>query len=1657
MSKEDSEKYFDEINKKINVAYAIASEARKEGYDPVDSVEIPIAKNMAERVVGLISSIVPQIKDTNIVERIHELEKEYGSQDWRVALKIAEEVTKEKFCKFKDKLGAMEVGIRVGIAYVTNGVVASPLEGFTGIKIRKRRDGGEYFSLFFSGPIRSAGGTGASVSVLIGDYIRKIMGYQKYDPDEKEISRFVIELRDYHEKITNLQYFPSEEELKFMVENLPVQIDGDPSEKYDVSNYKGLDRMDTNKLRNGVCLVLGEGLTQKAPKLWAKINTWGKEFGMDDWFFLDKFLKLQKSMKAKEKKSDADSNVKIKPDYTYINDLVAGRPVLGHPLRNGAFRLRYGRARNSGLSGTAIHPATMIILNEYIAIGTQLKWERPGKGTVVSSCDSIEGPIVKLNNGCVLLLENVDDARKYSKDVEEIIFLGDALISYGDFKNRAHPLVPCGYNEEWWKLEFDKAIKNKGIIEITQELDVDKEFVKNLFKERYVKVSFDNALKISKKLDIPMHPRWTYHFKNINQEQFLSLMDWLENVSVKRDEKFKIILPFIFDTAKLVEKPDPKRVLELLGIPHLVVNKEYVVIEGDDAKAFAFSLGFLEKNIDEDLLKLIGKNLREDILELINKISGIKFRDKNGTFIGARMGRPEKAKIRKMTGSPHVLFPVGAEGGRLRCFQEALDKKSVTADFPVYLCEGCSRETIYPTCEYCHKKTKKRYYSNKTKMFLDEPPENITKSNFGEYLPHRKKAVDINYFFDRAMQKLRIRTCPDLIKGVRGMSNEEHIPENLAKGILRAFHDIQVNKDGTIRYDMTELPITHFKPKEIGTSVERLKELGYEKDIEGKDLINDEQILELKVQDVILPSCDGSFERGADEILFRVGNFVDDLLVKFYDMDSFYNFKEKGDLVGHLVLCLAPHISAGMIGRIVGFSKTQGFYAHPYFHCAVRRDCFDYNTFITIKENDIWKNLKIGDLVERLNPEKVVDNFNTKEIKVENYKTIGVVKKLREVNINNFTKHSRQMMYKLRTSLGKEVIVTENHKFIIDGKIKRMCDLNIGDRLPLAYKINIKSKDKREINLLKYLKDENLMVRGISNILSKLKQDKIIKILDGLEISKKQFMNFRLRDSYPLSFVLGLDKNIQNEIFNIGKIAAKRDNIETPIKINLGDDLLEVIGLYIAEGYSRTVKPKKGLNQVYIASNDVDIKNFIKKVIKKYFGLIPTENKNDRVTFSSKIFYLFISKILGCGNNAKNKRIPSLFLDLPCDRLACVLRGYYEGDGSVSLSDRRVSCDSVSDGLLYDLEFCLGRFGIFVKRYKYKKQPGPKVRQFYINKKRDIPEFEITKLIIGSNFVDNFMKIGFLSERKKRILRFHKDKKYLGMRIDYDENFVYDPVILIDYVGEKESYCLNIDSDNHLVLANSIISKQCDGDEAAVMLLMDALLNFSRKYLPGHRGAKQDAPLVLTSCLIPGEVDDMVFDMDIVNSYGLEFYEATQEYKLPGDIKLELIKNRLGKDEQYFNFGFTHDTTDINLGVTISAYKKLPTMMEKVFGQMDIAEKIRAVDEDDVARLIIERHFMRDIKGNLRKFSQQEFRCVACNEKFRRPPLTGVCLKCGGKIIFTIAEGGITKYMEPALSLAEKYDLPAYLRQDLELTQKRIESVFSKDKEKQEGLGKWFG
>ena len=170
-----------------------------------------------------------------------------------------------------------------------------------------------------------------------------------------------------------------ERKIEFLVRNLSLQISGDPSEKIEVSNYKNLPRIETNFIRNGPCLVLGEGLAQKAPKMWKNMFKWKDEFGLKHWDYINDFITLQKKIRSKGKEVKKDDTRKVSPDYNYIKDLVAGRPILTHPMRVGGFRLRYGRSRISGLSSMAMHPATMILLDDYIATGTQLRYERPGK------------------------------------------------------------------------------------------------------------------------------------------------------------------------------------------------------------------------------------------------------------------------------------------------------------------------------------------------------------------------------------------------------------------------------------------------------------------------------------------------------------------------------------------------------------------------------------------------------------------------------------------------------------------------------------------------------------------------------------------------------------------------------------------------------------------------------------------------------------------------------------------------------------------------------------------------------------------------------------------------------------------------------------------------------------------------------------------------------------------------------------------------------------------------------------------------------------------------------------------------------------------------------------------------------------------------------
>jgi len=484
------QQYFINLDRSVKKVYDFASEARAKNLDPVNKVEIPLARSLAEKVVGLISTIYPQMENSGIAPRILELEKEFGKLNMGVSFKIAEEVARQKFCKFSSLMESIDAGIRIGFSYATLGVVSSPIEGYTGIKLGKTRNNKDYFIASFSGPIRSAGTTASCVVLMLIDYLREMFGYEKYDPTEEEVKRYVAENSDYHEFITNLQYFPTAEEATFLARNLPIQIDGDPTEKMEVSNYKNLVRVNTNLIRGGMCLIFSEGLAQKAKKglrLLKDLKTKGfKTTGFD---FLEEYVKIH------EKREIG----KTEDSPTYIHDLVAGRPVFGHPSRSGAFRFRYGRGRVSGFSAASLHPATMAITDGFIAIGTQLKIEKPTKGCAVTSCDSIDGPIVKLFNGSVKKLKTREEAKKLYADVEEIIYLGDILFPFSDVANRNSNLINPGYVEEWWKLEL-------------RQKDVEMEKKTNCFD-----VTFEKAVELSREFGIPLHPSYIFYWTQISK------------------------------------------------------------------------------------------------------------------------------------------------------------------------------------------------------------------------------------------------------------------------------------------------------------------------------------------------------------------------------------------------------------------------------------------------------------------------------------------------------------------------------------------------------------------------------------------------------------------------------------------------------------------------------------------------------------------------------------------------------------------------------------------------------------------------------------------------------------------------------------------------------------------------------------------------------------------------------------------------------------------------------------------------------------------------------------------------------------------------------------------------------------------------------------
>ena len=846
------ESYFRSVEAEVDRAYAVAEKARHSGYDPEVTPEIPRAQDMAMRVEKLLSHLEVEGISTEIRALSATMPRE------EVALTIARRIARDP-ARGDSVATRVDAALRVGLAILTEGILVAPLEGLAEVHVHEDREHGPYIELYYAGPIRAAGGTAQALSVLLADVVRRDLGLAAFHPEPAEVGRYQeeIPLYKYHQ---HLQYVPTPEEIDLVVRHVPVAISGEATEgDAEVSAFRNLPRVPTNGIRGGACLVIAEGLCQKA----AKLRKIVEKLGLDGWEFL-----------SEVGHNTADDEEARTPKY--LQDSVGGRPVLAHPNHPGGFRLVYGRARTTGLAACAINPATMVILQNFVAIGTQVKLEYPGKATAMGVCDTIEGPIVELDDGTVTAVHDLARAEELRSHVRRIIDLGEILVSFGEFLENNRPLVPAGYSLDW-HLEELRAV---GATEA----------------EGLAITTYEDAVRISQTYRVPLHPRWLLFWHDLTPAEVRALGEFVERGGRWVD-------------GSLVLPADPlwREALVRLGFLFSPVGGDDLRGEADASAALVGGLGLAPDG--EALVRRTPLDpVEEETLAYVSRLAGVPVRARGPSRVGGRVGRPEKAYHRSMQPNVHGLFPVGAAGGPKRSLPVAARqtmREGVKVDLGVRSCPACGRSTVWTRCP-CGAHT--------------EP----TGRTISEPLP-------IARLWSDALERLHLGKPPE-VKGVKGLTSPGKVPEAIEKGILRASHAISVYQDGTARFDLTDLPLTHFRPAEIGTDIATLQRLGYTRDWSGAPLTDDEQLVELLPQDLIVSRSCGTY-------LTRLAQFVDDELVRLYDTEPFYRADRPEQLIGQVVVALAPHTSGGVAGRLLGFTNAEACFAHPVFHAAKRRNC----------------------------------------------------------------------------------------------------------------------------------------------------------------------------------------------------------------------------------------------------------------------------------------------------------------------------------------------------------------------------------------------------------------------------------------------------------------------------------------------------------------------------------------------------------------------------------------------------------------------------------------------------------------------------------------------------------------------------------------------
>ena len=1066
----EMEQYQSLLDEDADYAYRIAEEARQQNLDPKPFVEIPRASDLASRTEKL---LIEHLEAYPVADDIREMLAEHDRET--TSIMMAQRVAKGFREQGYDMVKSIDVGLRVGLAILTEAVLVAPLEGISEVRLLNNLDGSPFVSVHFAGPIRAAGGTAQALAVLIADMIRRELKVGPYIPSDGEVERVKEEFGLYR---GNLQYRPSPKEIEEIVRACPVMINGESTESIECAGYGRVRNIDEARIRGGVLLVIGEGMCLKAPK----IQKHTERLNVPGWDFISKFASKGED-EGGSNDPDAFKSRKVQPIDKFMKDIIAGRPIFGGPQQPGGFRLRYGRGRPSGLAAASLNPASMLVLDDFITVGTQMKIERPGKACAVTPSNDSEGPYVVLSSGQFLRVDESSIMQTIRPDIRSIWDNGEIVIGYGEFMENNKNLVPAGYTTDWWASDLIDALRTQEDVEAFVKIcDCGKDVPEGVpgvatyesaFEQFHIRRRwhrFLSRMTVDWNQASAIAERWRTSLPPPHNPWFLDLpLEWVPNV-IKALQRGKVedagkmpdsspenpfsaskwlrftgaasgwdptemdklqpesippvseLQPIGYDL--LPEEPIfqetlpeawtfmqhglLKGALLLLGIPHHHEGDDIVATCGWQAllNGFGFTtrkselhqLIDLGISVEQRILELrdcntvlraerarlfalekerstiriaaetearqrglgisetdqVGKEAAESVpdegpenasrykasqrmhddhevdglLPLIRESSTLRWEHAAPQRVGCRMGRPEKSAPREMSPRSHTLFPIALEGGNQRLIANAAGKGSIRVQMGKRLCSKCGKDSPFITChhrvvdsdglpkigETCGGRTDMRESSSKSRRR-------------GEM-----QSVPIEAILEDAQLRIGMTRLPQQVKCVMELKSKNQTPEAIEKGLIRAKYNLPVFRDGTIRFDMSDVPVTHFTPKEIYVDWKRLHALGYTHDWEGNPLERDDQMLELFPQDFIVA-------KNAADYFIRTAQFVDEVLVKYYKMDPYYNATTKDDLVGQLICALAPHTSGGVLSRIIGWADCSGGYAHPLFHAAKRRNC----------------------------------------------------------------------------------------------------------------------------------------------------------------------------------------------------------------------------------------------------------------------------------------------------------------------------------------------------------------------------------------------------------------------------------------------------------------------------------------------------------------------------------------------------------------------------------------------------------------------------------------------------------------------------------------------------------------------------------------------